>query len=185
MKKKLKELALSFRLYLYNIFLNKIPINFIRIPLTRIFAKIGKQSYIAPNLKLLNKQLNKNQIQIGNNCIINPDCLFDGRVGRIIIKDNVDIARGTWIFTFQHDPHSDYHETKSGNVIIEDHVWIASRVIILPGVTIGRGAVIAAGAVVSRDIPPNSIAGGIPAKVIGERKSKLLYTNNYFPYFTV
>lgn len=185
MIREFKNICVSLRIYIFNVFLAKIPINAIRIPIMRLFFQIGKKTYVAPNLKVLNKELKKDQIQIGNNCIINPDCLFDGRVGKIIIKDNVDIARGTWIFTFQHDPHSDYHDTKSGDVTIEDHVWIASRVIILPGVTIGRGAVIAAGAVVSRNIPPNCIAGGIPAKVIGKRESKLLYKNNYFPYFTV
>ncbi|MFV0419855.1 MAG: acyltransferase [Dysgonomonas sp.] len=122
---------------------------------------------------------------MGNNCIINPDCLLDGRQGQIIINDNVDIARGTWIFTLEHDPHSDYHKLKRGDVIIEDHVWVASRVIILPGVTIGRGAVVACGAVVTKDVPAYSIVGGIPAKVIGTRKSKLLYDLHYFPYMTV
>ncbi|WP_232325882.1 acyltransferase [Spirosoma montaniterrae] len=94
----------------------------------------------------------------------------------------MDIARGTWIFTLEHDPHSDYHDTKSGDVIIEDHVWVASRVTILPGVRIGRGSVIASGAVVTKDVPPMSIAGGVPAKIIGKRESKLLYQNDFFPY---
>jgi maltose O-acetyltransferase len=144
---------------------------------------IGKSSNVCMGIKILKSERNKSQIQIGNNCIINPDCLLDGRVGKIIIKDNVDIARGTWIFTLEHDPHSDYHETVSGDVIIEDHVWIASRVTILPGVTIGRGCVVAAGAVVTKDMPEMSIVGGIPAKIIGKRNSKLLYNINYFPPF--
>jgi len=78
----------------------------------------------------------------------------------------------------QHDPDSDYFETKSGDVIIEDYVWLGSSVIVLPGVTIGRGAVIAAGAVVTKSIPPMCVAGGIPAKFIKERKSKLKYMIN-------
>lgn len=145
--------------------------------------RIGRKSNVCANVRILNNRLDRNQIQIGNHCVINPDCLLDGRMGKIIIKDNVDIARGTWIFTIEHDPHSDYHATKHGDVVIEEDVWVASRVTILPGVRIGRGSVIACGAVVTKDIPPMSIAGGIPAKVIGKRESKLLYRNDFFPYF--
>ncbi len=171
------------RLYLYNSFFTKIPFNVIRLPIAKCYMRIGSQSNVCTNVKILNNELSKDQIVIGNNCIINPDCLLDGRIGRIIIKDNVDIARGTWIFTLEHDPHSDFHHSKHGDVIIEENVWVASRVIILPGVTIGKGSVIATGAVVTKDIPPMCIAGGIPAKVIGERRSKTLYKNNFFPYF--
>lgn len=175
----------SFRLYLLNVCFAKIPVSFIRLPIIRRYVTLGKGSNICQNVKFLNREIDKGQIQIGKNCVINPDCLLDGRIGKIIIKNNVDIARGTWIFTLEHDPHDDYHKTKSGDVVIEDHVWVASRVIILPGVTIGRGSVIAAGAIVTKSIPPMSIAGGIPAKVIGQRRSNLLYTNKFFPDFYV
>jgi acetyltransferase-like isoleucine patch superfamily enzyme len=171
----------SLRLYLYNVFFNKIPFAIIRLPLARCYVRLGKKSNILPHVKILNNG-KRHQIQIGNNCVINPDCLLDGRVGKIIIHDNVDIARGTWILTLGHDPHSDYHASKSGDVIIEESVWIASRVTILPGVRIGKGSVVAAGAVVTKDIPPMSIAGGVPATVIGERKSRLLYRNEFFPH---
>lgn len=72
---------------------------------------------------------------------------------------------------------------KGADVVIEDHVWIASRVTILPGVHIGRGAVIAAGAVVSKDVPALEIWGGVPARKIGVRNNKLEYENNYSPWF--
>jgi acetyltransferase-like isoleucine patch superfamily enzyme len=171
----------SLRLYVFNHFLTKIPFAFIRLPFVRCFMILGKESNVSPNVKVLNREFSRSQIQIGDNCFINPDCILDGRLGKIIIKNNVDIARGTWIYTLEHDPHSDYHDIRSGDVVIEDNVWIASRVMILPGVTIGMGAVIASGAVVTKDIPPMSIAGGVPAKVIGQRRSKMLYKHNYFP----
>jgi acetyltransferase-like isoleucine patch superfamily enzyme len=171
------------RLYLFNTFFSKIPFPSLRLFFVRMYVQLGKNSNICCNTKFLNTGLNKNQIQIGNNCIINPDCILDGRGGKIIIHDNVDISRGSWIFTLEHDPHSDYHSTKQGDVILEDHVWVSSRVVILPGVKIGRGSVIAAGAVVTKDIPPMSIAGGVPAKIIGTRNSKLLYSHNLFPSF--
>lgn len=167
---------------MFNTVYTKIPFSTLRLPLARCYMRIGLHSNVCVNVKILNREIDKNQITIGNNCVINPECLLDGRMGKIIIKDNVDIARGTWIYTLEHDPHSDFHSLKQGDVIIEENVWIASRVTILPGVTIGKGSVIASGAVVTKDIPPMSIAGGIPAKVIGERKSKMLYKNNFFPY---
>jgi Acetyltransferase (isoleucine patch superfamily) len=58
--------------------------------------------------------------------------------------------------------------------LIEDYVFIGPRAIILPGVKIGKGAVVAAGAVVTKDVAPFSVVGGVPAKIIGERKIKNL-----------
>jgi acetyltransferase-like isoleucine patch superfamily enzyme len=57
-----------------------------------------------------------------------------------------------------------------GPVVIEEDCWIGSHAVILKGVTIGAGAVVAAGAIVTKDIPPYTIAAGVPARVIGERK---------------
>src|SRR5882672_6699208 len=78
--------------------------------------------------------------------------------------------------------HTDSSMITSPDLIIEESVWIASRVTILPGVRNGKGSVVAAGAVVTKDIPPMSIAGGVPAIVIGERKARLLYRNEFFPH---
>ncbi len=78
------------------------------------------------------------------------------------------------IITATHDP-KDYQKIIAKPVTIGKNVWITSRCIILPGVTIGEGAVVGAGAVVTKDVPPYAIAGGVPAKVIGERKNKQLH----------
>ncbi|SFA42249.1 Hexapeptide repeat of succinyl-transferase [Pedobacter suwonensis] len=172
-----------FRLYLFNAFFTKIPFNFLRMFFVRRYITVGKNSFVSMNVKLLNLQLSKSQICIGDNCIINPGVLLDGRIDKIIIGNNVDISRDVYIYTAQHDPHSDNHEVKTGNVIIEDHVWVASRVTILPNVTLGRGCVIACGAIVTKDVKSLAIAGGIPAKQIGDRKSNLSYTINYQPPF--
>lgn len=180
---KLKLFVLHLRLYLFNSFITRIPFNFIRMFFVKKYMVVGKNSFVSMNVKLLNIQIKKDQIVIGDNCMINPGVLLDGRLGRIIIHNNVDIARDTYIYTAQHDPHSDYHQVKFGDVIIEEHVWVASRVTILPNVTLGRGCVIACGSVVTKNVLTKEIAGGIPAKKIGERKSNLLYTINYQPYF--
>ena len=143
---------------------------------------MGKGNYFSIGIRFHSK---KNNIELGNNCFFNRNVSLDGRGGKLILGNNVDIAENVNIWTLQHDPHDDYHKLIGGNVIIEDHVWIASRVTILPGVKIGKGAVVACGAVVTKDVPSMAIVGGIPAKIIGERKSKLLYElTNYSPWFT-
>lgn len=126
---------------------------------------------------------NGKNIVVGNNSVINRKVLLDGRGGKLTIGSNVDIAQETNIWTLEHDVHSDYHQHKGADVVIEDYVWIASRVTILPGVTIGKGAVVACNSVVTKDVPPMKIVGGIPAKIIGERKSGLKYTLKYHPIF--
>jgi maltose O-acetyltransferase len=65
-------------------------------------------------------------------------------------------------------------------VVIEDHAWLGTRAMVLPGVTVGRGAVVAAGAVVTKDVPPYTIVGGVPARVIGQRTTDLRYQFDYF-----
>ena len=67
--------------------------------------------------------------------------------------------------------------------VIEDYVWIASRATILPGVKIGRGAVIASCAVVTKDVPPLAIVAGVPAKIIGWRKNNMDYKLGKGPWF--
>ena len=122
-------------------------------------------------------------IFIGNNNSINQHVLLDGRGGKLTIGNNVDIAQETNIWTLEHDVHDDYHKSIGADVVIEDYAWIASRVTILPGVTIGKGAVIASNAVVTKDVPAMAIVGGVPAKVIGTRKSNLKYNpSNTYPF---
>lgn len=140
---------------------------------------IGINSSLLRNVRIMIPS----NIVIGNNSVVNPEVLLDGRGGKVIIGNNVDIAREVNIWTLEHDPHDDFHRTKGGDVIIEDYVWIASRATILPNVRIGRGAVIASGAIVTKDVPEMAIVGGVPAKVIGTRKSKLKYLLDYHPLF--
>ena len=121
-------------------------------------------------------------IQIGNHCVIGTDVLFDGREG-LKIGDNVNIGPGVWIFTYEHDVQSRTFEAKGGPVVIEDYVWVSSRAMILPNVRIGRGSVVAAGAVVTKDVPPHKIVAGVPARPIGDRTQNLEYKFDYHVSF--
>lgn len=117
-------------------------------------------------------------VSIGRNVVINREVLLDGRMG-LVIGDNVSVSEGTHIFTLEHDPNSPTFENKGGSVTIGDRVFIGSRAIVLPGVTLEEGVVVAAGAVVTRSIPPFTIVAGIPARPIGERRPDLSYELNY------
>jgi len=113
-------------------------------------------------------------ISIGDNVIIGPGC-FLGFGGKIEIGNHVMIAPHVVIVSHNHsfdrlDIPMRNQALKCLPITIEDDVWISSHVTILPGVTIGRGAIIAAGAVVNHDVAPFSIVGGVPAKQIGTRE---------------
>jgi maltose O-acetyltransferase len=95
---------------------------------------------------------------------------------------DVSIGPEAAILTLGHDPRSPAFADRGGAVIIGDHVWIGFRAIVLPGITIGEGAVVGAGSVVCRDVPPFAIAAGNPAKVIGERLTHLSYALSYRPF---
>lgn len=156
------------------------PLWYFRLLFLKIIMRsIGKNTFIMRKTNLINPK----NITIGNNVIINKSVMLDGRGANLVIGDNVDIAQETNIWTLEHDVNDPNHNVVSGEVVIEDHVWIASRVTILPGVHIGRGAVVASGAVVTKDVPPMTIVGGVPAKVIGKRDNPCTYTLNYKPFF--
>jgi maltose O-acetyltransferase len=109
---------------------------------------------------------------------VGDHCFLDFR-GTILIGKNVNISSQVMIFTVEHDPQDPYFRTRTGKVTIDDYVWLSTRTLILPGVTVGKGAVVAAGAVVTHDVPPFTIVGGIPAKKIGERTKELHYDINF------
>lgn len=157
-----------------------LPFHFVRRTIIKlVFNRVGENTNFLMGLEFRYPS----NISIGKNSVINKNVLLDGRGGKLIIGNNVDIAQETNIWTLGHDVHDDFHKDKGSNVVIEDYVWISSRVTILPGVKIARGAVVAANSVVTKDVEAMTIVGGIPAKKIGTRKSKLKYILKYQPWF--
>ena len=114
-------------------------------------------------------------LQIGANTYVQSGCIFNPFVASIIIGANCMIAARCAFMPYQHSfadtsrPMREQPLTSRGDIIIEDDVWLGLNVCVMDGVTIGRGAVIGAGSVVTRDIPPYAIAGGVPARVISYR----------------
>lgn len=115
---------------------------------------------------------------VGNNCAINQKCHLVTR-GGITIGDNVSISSETCILTADHDLNSDSFSGRTRQVIIHDFVFIGTRAMILPGATLGEGSAIAAGSVVTKDVPARSIVAGVPAKPVGVRTSNLNYNIHY------
>jgi acetyltransferase-like isoleucine patch superfamily enzyme len=113
-------------------------------------------------------------ITIGDNVYIQPGCQFSAYKGIIRIGSDVQIAPRCAFYPYDHGfslgnlISKQPLETKGG-IIIDDDAWLGYGVIVLDGVRIGKGAVVGAGSVVTRDIPDDSIAAGVPARVIGQR----------------
>jgi acetyltransferase-like isoleucine patch superfamily enzyme len=132
---------------------------------------IGAGTGFAPNVSIRNGE----RISIGRGCHIGErSFLWAGdSTGHIRIGDTVSLAPEVFITTSDYAfergrTFRDQPKTER-DVMIGDDVWLGVRVVVTAGVTIGDGCIVGAGAVVTRDLPPNSIAVGVPARVIGER----------------
>lgn len=134
-------------------------------------VKIGHGALIHCGQKPLNRE--RKNVVIGENSYIGPNSVLLGE-GGIEIGKNCEIAPGVVITAQQHtfsrkDVPIKEQPSESAMVSVEDDVWIGCNASILPGITIGKGSVVGAGAVVTKDIPPYSVAVGVPAKVIKRR----------------
>ena len=115
---------------------------------------------------------------MGRGSVINQNCRMDNR-GGIQIGDHVAISADVCILTADHDPKLPDFAGRTRRVVIEDYVFIGTRALILPGVTLHRGAIVAAGAIVTKDVPSMAIVAGNPARQIGVRNPALNYTTAY------
>lgn len=172
--RNLHVLKISICNYIINYLVKKIPIMKLRYLFFKMAKiQIGKNTIINMNQYILGSQF----LTIGDNTHINQSCFLDAR-GGLIIGNSVSISHYVRIVTGSHDIQSSIFEGKFKKTVIDDYVWIGINSTILQGVTIGKGAVVCAGAVVTNDVPDFAIVAGIPAKVIGTRNSELNYICN-------
>lgn len=185
MQMNIYTLLYSFRLRFYT-FLQK-----------KRFGKFGKNSFIVPTLNQLvgsrniyvgdsvkigrmatlttwGKQKSKGSIQIGSGAKIG-DFFHISAIDHIEIGENVLTGRWVTIVDNSHGDISDCYEApimrelkSKGPVVIEKNVWLADKVTVCPGVTIGEGSIIGANSVVTKSIPPRSVAAGVPARIINQ-----------------
>ena len=105
-------------------------------------------------------------IRVGHNVFFNSGCRFQDQ-GGITIGDGALIGHGVVLATLNHEPDpARRNELRPAPIAIGRDVWIGARAVVTPGVTIGDGAIVAAGAVVTRDVPPRTVVAGVPARPI-------------------
>ena len=105
-------------------------------------------------------------ITVGKNVFINSGCCFQDQ-GGITVGDGALIGHQVVIATLNHDLSPEKRASmKAAPVVIGKNAWIGSHATLLAGVTVGDGAVVAAGAVVTKDVPPRTVVGGVPAKIL-------------------
>lgn len=145
-----------------------IPSKTLRNVLIRLFGvKANKNVHFYPGFTVRNPK----GLIIESGVNIGPKCLLDARRG-LIIRKNAVIACEAIIWSLNHDYNDENFCGKGALTEIGEFAWICSRSIILPGIKIGEGAIVASGAVVTKDVPPYAIVGGVPAKIIGHREQK-------------
>ncbi len=138
-------------------------------------AKIGKRVVMHVGTEIRSLEC----LTIGDGTIIGDNALLDARSG-LVFGRNVNLSSNVSIYTLQHD-HRDPQfgvpnpQQRRLDVKVCDRAWIGSNVVVLPGVTIGEGAVCCAGCVVTKDVEPYAVVAGIPAKKVGERPQVLEY----------
>lgn len=164
---RLKTIFLEFWLMILR-FVGYIPLHFVRkffYIMSGIDIPLDSTIHIGANF------FNPENISIGHDTIIGDHCFLDGR-DYLKIGNHVGIASQVLIYNDEHDINSANYSNSFGPVEIGDYVFIGPRAIILPNVKIKTGAVVAAGAVVTKDIPEFEIWGGVPAKKISDRQIK-------------
>ncbi len=117
-------------------------------------------------------------IAIGQNTIVGQRCILDGR-GGIVIGRSVNIGSGVSLQTGKHVIDDPDFAAAFGTIVVQDRAWIAEGCRVLANVTIGEGAVVAAGAVVAKDVQPYEVVGGVPATRIRMRARPLDYVLTY------
>ena len=143
--------------------------NRVRVCLLRwAYVSIGTGTVIWGRPTIVGLEHSRHNLVIGDNCVINDGCHFDA-CGPIEIGDNVSIGQQVMILTNAHEL-ADGSRRAGPNRIqpvrVERGAWLSTRCTLLPGITVGEGAVVAAGAVVNCSVAPNTLVGGVPARFI-------------------
>ncbi len=163
-------------LYLCNYLIARIPSHSFRQWFYRrvMQFEIGPASYIFMGARFDARR----DFALGDHSVVNDLCRLDNR-GGLTIGRNVSVSSEVCILTADHDPQSETFAGRTRPVRIEDYVFVGTRATILPGVTVGHGAFVAAGAIVTKDVAPFAIVAGCPAKQIGTRSKNLRYQIHY------
>ncbi len=144
-------------------------------PEARLFGEPGRGIEIGPGCSIAADAFVHGPVTLGRNVSLNARAVLDGGVKGIVVGDDTRIATGATLFAFNHGMAADRpireQPVTSEGIHIGCDVWIGANAGVTDGVTIGDHAVVAMGAVVTKDVPPWAIVGGVPAQVIGDRRT--------------
>lgn len=156
---------------LFNLLVTHLPGHWLRqVWLRALGAEIGAGSILFRGIEVIGAQ----NLRLGDRVHVGFRVVLDAR-GGIYVGNDVTISSDSQLLTAKHDVHSEGFERIVAPIRIESHAWVATRVLVLAGVTLGRGAVAAAGAVVTRDVGANLIVAGVPARPTGPRRVNPTY----------
>ncbi len=165
--------------YIFNHVVNRIPL---AGPRMRLYAALGVQfdEISSTHISLGVDMWLGGRLAMGARSTIGQRCYIDAR-GGIRIDSDVSIAREAALLTATHVPD---HQAFAGRVLpvhLHQRCWIGLRALVMPGITIGEGAIVGAGAVVTTDVDPYTIVGGVPAKVLRKRREPMAYELDWRP----
>ena len=167
--KLLNKIKSYYHSYLCDVCLPRAITNKRRI---KILKKVGAV-ILGPvrTMKGLECRMGDGQLVINKGVSLGPGVLLDARMGLEIGESSV-IAYQAIIWSLNHDYNDIHFTAKGAKTTIGKYTWICSRSIILPGINVGDYAIVASGAIVTKDVPPYAIVAGIPARIIGYREKR-------------
>jgi maltose O-acetyltransferase len=175
----MKAAAVALCYYFYNAVITHVPVYSLRHMYLRGILRIGLGRGSSIHMGCF---VTGRRIVVGERSVVNRECYLDGRVG-LEIGNRVSVAPQSYLLSLTHDPQSPQFATVGAKTVVSDYVWVGVRAVVMPGVRLGKGCVVGAGAVVTQDVDEYCIVAGIPARKIGERTRDLDYNPAYRPYF--
>jgi putative colanic acid biosynthesis acetyltransferase WcaF len=165
------RLARFFAQAIFNLVITHLPGHWLRLAWLRwLGASLGRGTIVFRGTMVLGAQhlVLAERVQVGFRVVL------DAR-GGLTVAEDVLLSSDCQLITANHNVDSPDFERQVAPINIGDHAWVATRAMVLAGVTVGRGAVVAAGGVATRDVAPLTIVGGVPARPISERSGGLDY----------
>jgi putative colanic acid biosynthesis acetyltransferase WcaF len=165
--------------YALNHVVNRIPLVALRM---RAYAALGVgfDDVASANISLGVEMWLGRRLTVGARSTIDQRCYIDAR-GGIRVDSDVSISREAALLTATHPPDDPHYRGALAPIHLGSHCWIGVRALILPGVRIGEGAVVGAGAVVTTDVEPYTIVAGVPAKALRKRSRPMSYELDWRP----
>jgi acetyltransferase-like isoleucine patch superfamily enzyme len=165
--------------YLFNHVVNRIPMVGLRLS---AYSALGvsfddrSTAMIALGVRMWGGR----NLSMGARAVVNQGCYIDAR-GGVRIDSDASVSREVCVLTAAHDLEDPSFGAPTAPVRLSSRCWLGARAMVLPGVTVGEGAVVAAGAVVTRDVEPYTVVAGVPARVIRERPGPMTYELDWRP----